>query len=221
MSSSERQDTTQKAPNLEAVSGDFPEQGNGHEGLSTKKKNKKIVLKLVAVVFGMFGFGFALVPLYEVFCEVTGINGRTSDVAATYTNIEVDKTRLVTVEFITRINSGMPWKFETQTRRIEVHPGEMHQVDFYAFNPATRDIVGQAVPSVSPGTAAIYLNKTECFCFEQQPLQAGAETTMPMQFYVDPELPEVIKYFTVQYTLYDVTANAQEIAMTQGGSHQG
>ena len=186
------------------------------ENDSIKDQNRKVVMKLVAVVFGMFGFGFALVPLYEVFCDLTGINGKTSNEAAVYTNIEVDESRLITVEFITRINSGMPWKFETQTRRIEVHPGAMHQVDFYAFNPASRDIVGQAVPSVSPGTAAIYLNKTECFCFEQQPLKAGAETTMPMQFYVDPELPKDINYFTVQYTLYDVTGNAQEIAMNRG-----
>lgn len=194
--------------------------GADASGQQKQNANKRIVAKLVVVVFGMFGFGFALVPLYEVFCEITGINGKTSDVAATYTDIEVDESRLVTVDFITRINSGMPWKFETQTRRIQVHPGEMHQVDFYAFNPASRDIIGQAVPSVSPGTAAIYLNKTECFCFEQQPLKAGAETTMPMQFYVDPELPKNINYFTVQYTLYDVTGT-QEIAMNQGEAHRG
>ncbi|MCC2606451.1 cytochrome c oxidase assembly protein [Planctobacterium marinum] len=183
---------------------------------SRQAENKKVVIKLVAVVFGMFGFGFALVPLYDVFCAVTGINGKTSNEAAVYTNIEVDKSRLVTVEFITRTNTGMPWQFETQTRRVEVHPGEMYQVDFYAKNPTQRDIVGQAVPSVSPGTAAIYLNKTECFCFEQQPLKSGAETVMPMRFYVDPELPKNINFFTVQYTLYDVTSDAQEIAMNRG-----
>lgn len=179
-------------------------------------ENKKVVIKLVAVVVGMFGFGFALVPLYDVFCAITGINGKTSNEAAVFTNIEVDTSRKVTVEFITRNQSGMPWQFETQTRRVEVHPGEMHQVDFYVKNPAKRDIVGQAVPSVSPGTAAIYLNKTECFCFEQQPLNAGEESLMPMRFYVDPALPEDISFFTVQYTLYDVTGNAQEIAMNRG-----
>lgn len=179
-------------------------------------KNKQTVIKLVAVVFGMFGFGFALVPLYDVFCEITGINGKTSDVAATYTNIEVNKDRLVTVEFITRTHSGMPWKFEAQTKRVKVHPGEMNQVDFYAQNPASTAIVGQAVPSVSPGTAAIYINKTECFCFNHQPLEAGAETVMPMRFYVDPEIPEDITYFTVQYTLYDVTDTSQEVAMNRG-----
>lgn len=181
-----------------------------------QEQNNKVVMKLVVIVFGMFGFGFALVPLYDVFCAITGINGKTSNEAAQYVDIEVDESRLITVEFITRINSGMPWKFETQTRRVQVHPGKMHQVDFYAFNPANRDIIGQAVPSVSPGTAAIYLNKTECFCFEQQPLKSGEETIMPMQFYVDPELPKDINYFTVQYTLYDVTGNTQEIAMNRG-----
>ncbi|BDX04555.1 cytochrome c oxidase assembly protein [Planctobacterium marinum] len=181
-----------------------------------QQENKKVIIKLVAVVFGMFGFGFALVPLYDVFCAVTGINGKTSNEAAVYQNIEVDESRLVTVEFITRTNTGMPWEFETKTRRVEVHPGAMHQVDFYAHNPSQRDIVGQAVPSVSPGPAAIYLNKTECFCFEQQPLKAGAETTMPMRFYVDPALPDNITFFTVQYTLYDVTERGQEIAMNRG-----
>jgi len=184
--------------------------------MAQHEQNKKVVIRLVFVVFGMFGFGFALVPLYDAFCAVTGINGKTSNEAAQVTDIQVDTSRKVTVEFITRTHTGMPWKFESKTRRVEVHPGEMHQIDFYAFNPASRDIVGQAVPSVTPGTAAIYLNKTECFCFEQQPLQAGAETTMPMRFYVDPELPEDIHFFTVQYTLYDVTANAQEIAMNRG-----
>ncbi len=179
-------------------------------------KIRTSVTKLVCVVIGMFGFGFALVPLYEVFCEVTGINGKTSDVAATYEGVIVDKERWVTVEFITRTNSGMPWKFESQTQRIRVNPGEMHQVDFFAHNTANRDIVGQAVPSVSPGTAAIYINKTECFCFNQQPLKAGEQVVMPMRFYVDPELPENISFFTLQYTLYDVTEQAQEIAYNQG-----
>lgn len=179
-------------------------------------QNKKTILKLVFVVVGMFGFGFALVPLYDVFCAVTGINGKTANVAADYTNIDVNKERWVTVEFITRTNSGMPWQFEAQTKKVKVNPGAMSQVDFYAFNPTGRDIVGQAVPSVSPGPAAIYLNKTECFCFNQQPLKAGEETIMPMKFYVDPELPEDITFFTVQYTLYDVTATAQEIAMNRG-----
>lgn len=179
------------------------------------KQNQKMVIKLVAVVIGMFGFGFALVPLYDVFCDITGINGKTENTAASYDGVEVDESRSITVEFITRTHAGMPWKFEAETRKVRVHPGEMAQVDFLVNNPATRDIVGQAVPSVSPGTAALFLNKTECFCFNHQPLAAGASARMPMKFYVDPQLPEDIRFFTVQYTLYDVTANAQDVAMNR------
>ncbi|MDF2179257.1 cytochrome c oxidase assembly protein [Aliiglaciecola sp. CAU 1673] len=177
------------------------------------KNNKALVLRLAAIVVGMFGFGFALVPLYDVFCDITGINGKTRNTAASYDFVTVDESRLVTVEFITRTNSGMPWEFEAQTKRVKVHPGEMAQVDFYVRNPSSRDIIGQAIPSVSPGTAALYLNKTECFCFNQQPLLAGQEALMPMKFYVDPQLPEDIHFFTLSYTLYDVTATSSEVAM--------
>lgn len=178
-----------------------------------QSKNNKLVLKLAAIVIGMFGFGFALVPLYDVLCDALGINGKTSDVAALYEAVEIDESRLITVDFITRINTGMPWEFSAQTRQVKVHPGELNQVNFYVRNPAKTAIVGQAVPSVSPGPAALYMNKTECFCFEQQTLQAGEEVLMPMKFYVDPQLPEDITYFTVQYTLYNVTPSEDVVAM--------
>ncbi|MEN8779184.1 MAG: cytochrome c oxidase assembly protein [Glaciecola sp.] len=177
--------------------------------------NKKLVIKLVAIVFGMFTFGFALVPLYDVFCDITGINGKTNETAIVYEAIDIDKDRLITVEFITKTTTGMPWAFEARTERIQVHPGELNTVEFYVRNPAFRDIVGQAIPSVSPGTAAIYLNKTECFCFNNQPLPSGEEAVMPMQFYVDPQIPEELTTFTVQYTLYDVTAAAEKVAAAQ------
>lgn len=172
----------------------------------TNNKNQKMVLKLVVIVIGMFGFGFALVPLYDVFCDITGINGKTNTTAASYQAVDIDESREVTVEFITRTNTGMPWEFRAETKRIKVHPGELNTVSFYVRNPATSNIVAQAIPSVSPGLAALYLNKTECFCFNQQPLSGGKEAYMPMQFYVDPQIPDDISYFTVQYTLYDVTA---------------
>ncbi|CAD5247093.1 Cytochrome c oxidase assembly protein [Alteromonas sp. 38] len=173
--------------------------------------NNKMVIKLVVIVFGMFGFGFALVPLYDVFCDVTGINGKTDNTAAVYESIEIDESREITVEFITRTNTGMPWEFRAQTSRMKVHPGELNTVSFYVRNPASSNMMAQAIPSVSPGMAALYLNKTECFCFNQQPLNAGAEAYMPMQFYVDPQLPEDISYFTVQYTLFDVTARVSDM----------
>ncbi|MCY7295731.1 cytochrome c oxidase assembly protein [Alteromonas sp. a30] len=172
---------------------------------SAKPNNAKLVGKLVVVVFGMFGFGFALVPLYDVFCDITGINGKTNDTAATYTNVEIDQSREVVVEFITRTNKQIPWEFEPVIKRMVVHPGEMYQADFVLRNSESRDVIAQAVPSVSPGQAALYLNKTECFCFEQQPLVAGQRVVMPMRFYVDPDLPKDIEVFTLNYTLYDVT----------------
>jgi cytochrome c oxidase assembly protein subunit 11 len=175
-----------------------------------QQSHAKAVGKLILVVIGMFGFGFALVPLYDVFCDITGINGKTSDQAAVYEAVEIDESRMITVEFITRTNTGMPWEFSAQTKRVEVHPGEMAEVAFYVRNPVSRDIIAQAIPSVSPGTAALYVNKTECFCFRHQPLKAGEEAVMPMTFYVDPQLPEDITFFTLQYTLYDITASADE-----------
>lgn len=179
-------------------------------------QNNRLVLKLLAIVLGMFGFGFALVPLYDVFCDLTGLNGKTSQTAAVYQAVDIDESRLITVEFITHINTGMSWRFEAQTQQVKVHPGQLSMVEFTARNPTARAIVGQAVPSVSPGTAALYLNKTECFCFEQQILQAGEQVTMPMRFYVDPQIPKNITYFTVQYTLYDVTSAEQQVALNRG-----
>lgn len=175
-----------------------------------QQDHSKTVNKILLLVAGMFCFAFALVPLYDVFCAVTGINGKTNTEAAVYTAVEVDETRTITVDFIARTNSGMPWEFTAQTRKVEVHPGKMTEVAFYVRNPTGRDIIAQAVPSVSPGTAALYLNKTECFCFQHQPLKAGEEAVMPMVFYIDPQLPENITYFTLQYTLYDITESAQD-----------
>ncbi|MEG3765491.1 cytochrome c oxidase assembly protein [Alteromonas sp. 14N.309.X.WAT.G.H12] len=178
---------------------------------TSTSQHRKLTLRLVVIVVGMFGFGFALVPLYDVFCDVTGINGKTQNSAAEWKSGNVDSSRSVTVEFITRTNSGMPWAFSAQTQRISVHPGEINTVSFYVHNPARTNIIAQAIPSVSPGQAALYLNKTECFCFNQQTLQAGQEAWMPMSFYVDPDLPDDITYFTLQYTLYDVTDRADDL----------
>ncbi|MGQ8366472.1 cytochrome c oxidase assembly protein [Glaciecola sp. 1036] len=189
---------------------------------NTQRPNHaKTVGKLVFVVVAMFGFGFALVPLYEVFCELTGINGKTSDTAAVYEPIEIDKTRTITVDFITRTNTGMPWEFKAVTKRVEINPGELSEVAFYVRNPASRDIIAQAIPSVSPGQAALYVNKTECFCFRHQPLKSGEEAVMPMVFYIDPQLPEDINYFTLQYTLYDITERVDEPVDVAMNSIQG
>ena len=167
--------------------------------------NSKVLKKLVLVVFAMFGFGFALVPLYDVFCDITGLNGKTNEVSVAYTDEGIDTSRIIKVQFITRTAQGIPWAFEPVINEISVHPGEMKFVNFYAKNNAQRAIVGQAVPSVSPGLAAGYFHKIECFCFTQQPLVAGEEVEMGLQFYIDLELPHEITTLTLSYTLYDIS----------------
>lgn len=177
--------------------------------------HRTLVSKLLLVTVLMFGFGFALVPLYDVFCEVTGINGKTSNVPATVLADGIDTSREVTIEFLARPNKDMPWIFQPEIRRLTVHPGEVHVMNYLAENPTGRMIVGQAVPSVSPGQAALYLHKIECFCFTQQQLAAGNKMLMPVQFYVDPALPAQFSTITLNYTLYDVTANWQDSAATE------
>lgn len=167
--------------------------------------NTKVIKKLVVVVIGMFGFGFALVPLYDILCEVTGLNGKTNTIAASTDNISVNKSRTINIEFIANTNKDMPWEFRPVEKRIQVHPGEVKLVNFYAKNNSYKPTVGQAVPSVSLGRGATYFNKIECFCFNRQPLEAGAETLMPLTFYVDEDLPRDINTLTLAYTLYDVT----------------
>ncbi len=169
-----------------------------------KDENKKLILRLIAVIGGMFLFAFALVPLYNVFCDITGINGKTRG-QALYEKVKIDKERIITVEFLTNINRGMPWEFKSMVKSIEVHPGELNEVRFYAKNRSKFDIIGQSVPSVSPGEAALYLNKTECFCFDQQRLNAGEEIEMPMKFYLDTDIPEDITRLTLSYQLFNIT----------------
>lgn len=171
----------------------------------TEQNTQKTVKKLVLVVFAMFGFGFAMVPLYDVFCDITGLNGKTNESAATYNADGIDTSRTVKVQFISHLSKGIPWQFSPMENEIEVHPGEMKLVKFYAKNESVNAIIGQAVPSVSPGRAAVYFQKIECFCFNQQPLKASEEVEMALQFYVDPELPEDISTLTLSYTLFDIT----------------
>lgn len=174
-----------------------------------QKPHKSTLTKLVFVVVGMFGFGFALVPLYDVFCDITGLNGKTNTQAAAYLVDGIDKNRTVRVQFISRTAQGIPWQFKPMVNEITVHPGEMKQVKFYAKNNSTQPIVGQAVPSVSPGLAANYFQKIECFCFNHQPLSGQEEVEMGLQFYVDPALPSDISTLTLSYTLYDVTGKIE------------
>lgn len=155
------------------------------------------------MVAGMFAFGFALVPLYDVFCDITGINGKTNERAVSVIEAP-DRSREIVVEFVTTVNQNGAWEFESQAAEMTVHPGQLYEATFFARNLADRDVVGQAVPSVAPGAAAKYFRKTECFCFTPQPFSADEGRDMPVVFVVDPELPSHVDRITLSYTFFAV-----------------
>ncbi|MGF1721876.1 cytochrome c oxidase assembly protein [Vibrio kyushuensis] len=182
-----------------------PNQPN-EPGLSKKRPHKKLTLKLLAATVAMFGFGFALVPIYDIMCDALGINGKTNTVSAVQPKgMMPDTSRTVRVEFMAHINKGMPWTFTPEKRVMDVHPGQVIQTAYFAHNKSDLSLVGQAVPSVSPGQGATYFNKIECFCFNQQPLAGNAEAEMPLIFYIEPEIPDSIHTLTLSYSLYNIT----------------
>ncbi len=174
-----------------------------------EKKNNKLVHTLFFVAVAMFGFGYALVPLYDVFCDITGINGKVEAVAAKETSYKVDLTREVTVEFITSLNKSAPMEFSVERNTIKVHPGQYYTIQFYAKNKTDKEMVAQAIPSVSPGLAADYFRKTECFCFTEQRFKPHEGRTMPVRFVVDPALPTDYRIITLAYTFFDKTDKKQ------------
>ncbi len=162
--------------------------------------------KLVAVAIAMFAFVFVvMVPLYNVLCDALGINGKTDGSQYTSVPVAVDESRTVTVQFVATNNEGMPWEFGPSVTAMKVHPGAVNDTVFFARNPLPKDMVAQAIPSISPSRAVKYFHKTECFCFNQQPLEANADAEMPLQFIVDQDLPKDIQTITLSYTIFDVT----------------
>jgi cytochrome c oxidase assembly protein subunit 11 len=173
--------------------------------------NQKVVKRLGIAAVLMFGFGFALVPLYDVFCEITGLNGKTGRIELEEALSQaVDEDRLVTVEFLGTVHSDLPWEFRPMIRRIKVHPGEVTEVNYYAMNKTDNIVAGQAVPSLAPGLAAKYFNKTECFCFTRQSLGPGEAKEMPLRFVVDPALPENVRTVSLSYTFFQAEAVAAD-----------
>lgn len=165
--------------------------------------NRRVARRLGIVVLAMFGFGFALVPLYNVFCEVTGLNGKTGVVEAKSLNGDYDESRLVTVEFVGSVNSALPWEFAPVRYKMQVHPGKVYEAAFVARNLAKVAKVGQAVPSVAPNTASRYFDKTECFCFTAQKFAAGEQRELPLKFVIRRNLPAEIRTVTLSYTFFE------------------
>ncbi len=171
----------------------------------TETSPAKTIRQLVLVVVGMFGFGFAMVPLYDIMCEITGFNGKTAGKYEAADTQVVDEQRTVTIQFLASNNADMPWEFRPKVRKMTVHPGQMNTAEFYVRNITGDPMVGQAVPSVTPFKAAAYLHKTECFCFEEQQLEQGEGLDMPLRFIVDSNIPKDVKTLTLSYTLFDIT----------------
>lgn len=172
----------------------------------TDQKNNRLVVKLLLVALLMFGFGFALVPLYDVLCDITGQNIKLQQAAdEQLPQYGVDESREITVEFITAVNEKTPMQFKAETRTMKVNPGKYYTVNFQAKNLLNTPIKAQAIPSITPGLAEAFFKKVKCFCFETQTFQAHEEKVMPVRFVVDPKLPEQYKIITLSYTFFDRT----------------
>ena len=166
-----------------------------------RRSHLSLTLRLAALAVAMFGFGFLLVPFYYLVCEITGIGGRPSAVAAEAPLTE-DVSRRITVEFVALVNEYAPWEFRPETTVLEVEPGRLYDVKFFARNLTDRHLIGQAVPSIAPAEGAKYFRKTECFCFRAQEFEAAESRDLAVQFYLDPALPKYVDRVTLSYTMF-------------------
>ncbi len=165
--------------------------------------NSKLAKKLALVVVLMFGFGFALVPIYNVMCKQLGINGKVNNDKDELAKSS-DTTREIKVLFLATNNANLPWTFKPNITSITLHPGENTRISFYARNNTDHAMTVQAIPSIAPGLAARYLKKTECFCFTQQTLAAHQSQDMPLLFHLDTDIPKNVHSLTLSYTLFHV-----------------
>lgn len=172
------------------------------------KKNNQLVKKLLWLVVGSLLFAFALVPLYDVLCNLTGLNGKTNNTAAVLAKAKIDNTRWVTVQFTSDVMPGLGWNFYPKQPSIQLHPGQIETVVFVAKNITNQTVVGRAIPSITPGIAAANLKKIECFCFVNQSLKAGEQKEMPLRFFVSPELPKDVSEMTLSYSFFPAVQSA-------------
>ena len=169
----------------------------------TQHKNRRTTLLLGGLVVLMFGFGFALVPLYNLLCQVTGTQSialRAETGRQLVASSEVDESRWVTVKFDATVNPNLPWDFKPTVAKMRVHPGQVYEVNFEANNRSSSSITGQAIPSVAPWQATAFFNKLECFCFNRQTLDGNERTDMPLRFMVSADLPTDIHSLTLSYS---------------------
>jgi|TARA_B110000971_G_scaffold60163_1_gene61435 cytochrome c oxidase assembly protein subunit 11 len=172
-----------------------------------KNKIKKTTLSLFFFTVVMFGFGYALVPLYDVFCKLTGINGKTQRVVEDENNKQYPSDRWVKVRFDANINGDLPWTLKSKKQNMRVRPGKFYDATYIVHNKYFKSVVGQAIPSVSPSVASLYFMKSECFCFVNQLLKAGETKEMLVRFEVDKDLPEGVDDITLSYTFFRALPN--------------
>ena len=168
-----------------------------------RRENRHLLWQLLAMAAGSFGFSFALVPLYNVLCSVTGYGDQTRLLERVPAAEHPDLNRTVKVEFLADVASAGSWEFRPVVRILDVHPGRLYTAQFYAHNLTGRDTVAQAVPNIAPSEVAEYFHKTECFCFSPQHFRLNEGRDMPVRFFIDPALPRHIDLITLAYTFYD------------------
>jgi cytochrome c oxidase assembly protein subunit 11 len=176
-----------------------------YTALERLRLNRSTFGKLVVVAVMMFGFGYALVPIYRQVCEVLGINVLTQQDGTVErpANTQVDASRTITVELDG--NAQGPWRFRPTTRSIDVHPGELATVMYEVVNTQARTVKAQAIPSYAPQSATPHFKKVECFCFREQTLGPNEARQMPVVFFIDPKLPKEVKTITLSYTFFEVS----------------
>lgn len=174
-----------------------------------RRDNRRMMGKLAVIVLAMFGFGYALVPMYRSICDALGINVLSLSERLTGANTtsrkastQIDATRTITVEF--DANANGPWEFKPALRSLQVHPGEMATVMYEFRNVQNRTMAAQAIPSYAPMQASAHFNKVECFCFNEYILKPGESKQWPVVFYVDSKLPKDVTTITLSYTFFEV-----------------
>jgi cytochrome c oxidase assembly protein subunit 11 len=177
--------------------------------MDRKHANRKLILGLLFMTAGSFAFGWALVPLYDVFCRAVGIGNSQARAGPSVAREQVDADREITVEFVATSASVGSFEFRPQAASMRIHPGKLYDTEFYARNLTSGASVAQAVPSISPNGTAQYFHKTECFCFAPQKFAVGEGRDMPVRFIVDPQLPANVDKITLAYTFYDTTQASQ------------
>lgn len=160
---------------------------------------------LLLGIVAMAAFAFALVPLYNVFCDVTGLNGKIDLAVVAAIPQGMDVSRQITVEFVVTQNQQMPWEFKPKHTSLVVHPGQLVATAYYAKNPTSRTMQAQAIPSISPSKVSKYFKKVECFCFTNQRLGPGETAYLGLRFYLDPDFPKDVQRVTLAYTIFDIT----------------